>query len=102
MSNLNDVYPSCPGLMSDGRGQQTDYKSHNQLFKDMKGNATNSYEFKSKLQGSALRDFLIDSRFNMCGVVPDGDIKLSSLPNYVQNYQLFEELIRIKKMMIIM
>ena len=31
-----------------------------------------------------------------------GNIPLSSLPNYVQNYQLFEELIRIKKMMIIM
>jgi hypothetical protein len=31
-----------------------------------------------------------------------GNIKLSSLPNYVQNYQLFEELTRIKKMMIIM
>jgi hypothetical protein len=31
-----------------------------------------------------------------------GNIPLSSLPNYVQNYQLFEELTRIKKMMIIM
>ena len=31
-----------------------------------------------------------------------GNIKLSSLPNYVQNYQLFEQLTRIKKMMIFM
>ncbi len=85
MSNLDDVYSSCPGLMSDGRAQQTNYKSHNQTFKDMKGDATNSYEFRSKLQGSGLRDLLVDSRFNMCGIVPQGDISLSSQINLTIN-----------------
>jgi hypothetical protein len=85
MSNLDDVYSSCPGLMSDGRGQQTNYKSHNQTFKDMKGDSTNSYEFRSKLQGSGLRDLLVDSRFNMCGIVPEGDITLSSQINLTIN-----------------
>ncbi len=85
MSNLDDVYSSCPGLMSDGRAQQTDYKSRNQTFKDMKGSATNSYEFRSKLQGSGLRDLLVDSRFNMCGIVPEGDISLSSQINLTIN-----------------
>ncbi len=81
MSNLDDVYSSCPGLMSDGRAQQTNYKSHNEIFKEMKGNATNSFEFRSKLQGSGLRDLLVDSRFNVCGIVPEGDILLSSQIN---------------------
>ncbi len=85
MSNLDDVYSSCPGLMSDGRAQQTNYKSHNETFKEMKGNATNSFEFRSKLQGSGLRDLLVDSRFNVCGIVPEGDISLSSQINLTIN-----------------
>ena len=35
MSNLNNVYAVCPGLMSDGRAQPTDYTSHNELLKKM-------------------------------------------------------------------
>lgn len=85
MSNLDDVYSSCPGLMSDGRAQQTNYKSHNETFKEMKGDATNSFEFRSKLQGSGLRDLLVDSRFNVCGIVPEGDISLSSQINLTIN-----------------
>jgi hypothetical protein len=66
MSNLNNVYVNCPGLMSDGRAQPTDYKSHNLLLKQMKGNIENSYDFRVKLQGSGIRDMAENIRFNMC------------------------------------
>ena len=77
MSNLNNVYAVCPGLMSDGRSQPTDYKSHNELLKTMKGDSTNSYDFRVKLQGSGLRDMAENIRFNMCSEIPAGDIKLN-------------------------
>ncbi len=77
MSNLNNVYAVCPGLMSDGRGQNTDYKSHNEVLKQMKGDITNSYDFKVKLQGSGLRDMAENIRYNMCSEIPAGDIKLN-------------------------
>ncbi len=76
MSNLNNVYTSCPGLMSDGRGQRTDYRSHNEVLKEMKGTIEQSYSFREKLQGSGLRDLEEGVRFNMCGVVPAGDVVL--------------------------
>lgn len=77
MSNLNNVYAVCPGLMSDGRAQNTDYRSHNEVLKQMKGDITNSYDFKVKLQGSGLRDMAENIRYNMCSQVPTGDIKLN-------------------------
>ena len=77
MSNLNNVYAVCPGLMSDGRGQNTDYKSHNEILKQMKGDITNSYDFRVKLQGSGLRDMAENIRYNMCSEIPAGDIKLN-------------------------
>ena len=77
MSNLNNVYAVCPGLMSDGRSQPTDYKSHNELLKQMKGNSANSYDFRVKLQGSGLRDMAENIRFNLCNEIPAGDIKLN-------------------------
>jgi hypothetical protein len=77
MSNLNNVYAECPGLMSDGRAQKTDYKSHNEVLKEMKGSIDNSYDFRVKLQGSGLRDMAENIRFNMCSTVPAGDIKLN-------------------------
>ncbi len=77
MSNLNNVYAVCPGLMSDGRAQPTDYTSHNELLKKMKGDIDNSYDFRVKLQGSGLRDMAENIRFNLCSEIPAGDIKLN-------------------------
>ena len=51
--NLDNAYTSCPGLMSDGRSQPTDYSSHNELFARMKGTSETSYDFREILQGSA-------------------------------------------------
>ena len=81
MSNLNNVYTSCPGLMSDGRAQRTDYKSHNEVLKEMKGTIEQSYSFREKLQGSGLRDLEAGVRFNMCGAIPAGDIILPTEMN---------------------
>ena len=78
MSFLNNVYPTCPPLMSDGRSQPTDYRSHNEVLKMMKGDLTRSYDFREKLQGSGLRDLEAGVRFNLCSSVPAGDIKLSN------------------------
>ena len=81
MSNLNNTYTSCPGLMSDGRSQTTDYRSHNEILKEMKGSTEQSYAFREKLQGSGLRDLEAGVRFNLCGKVPAGDIILPSTIN---------------------
>jgi hypothetical protein len=75
--NLDNAYLSCPGLMSDGRAQPTDYRSHNRVLKEMKGNTETSYDFREKLQGTGLRDLIAGVRFNMCGEVPAGDISFS-------------------------
>ena len=81
MSNLNNVYPSSPALMSDGRSQPTDYQSHNVLLKQMKGDLTRSFDFRQKLQGSGLRDLEASVRFTMGTTVPAGDIVLPSQIN---------------------
>jgi hypothetical protein len=78
MSNLDNMYTSCPGLMSDGRSQRTDYKSHNETFKLEKGSLETSYDFREKLQASGLRDLEAGIRFNMCSVVPAGNVVLDS------------------------
>ncbi len=86
MSNLNNVYAVCPGLMSDGRSQNTDYKSHNEVLKEMKGTIENSYDFRVKLQGTGLRDMAENIRYNMCSEIPAGDIKLDPKINLnIQN-----------------
>ena len=72
--NLDNAYLSCPGLMSDGRVQPTDYRSHNRVLKEMKGSTETSYDFRKKLQGTGLRDLITGVRFNMCGEVPSGSI----------------------------
>ena len=83
MSNLNNVYLNCPGLMSDGRGQPTDYKSHNEILKQTKQDSLTSYDYRVKLQGSGLRDMADNIRYNMCGQVPAGEIKLDRNINLV-------------------
>ena len=79
MSNLNNVYVSCPALMSDGRGNVTDWSSHNELFKTMKGNTETSYDFRAKLQASGLRDLEQGVRFNMCQKDPAGEVVLGKI-----------------------
>ncbi len=81
MSNLDNVYVSCPARMSDGRGNITDWTSHNELLKKMKGSSAISYDFRARLQVSGLKD-LENTKFNLCekdpaGSVVLGDIKLN-------------------------
>ncbi len=76
MSNLDNAFMSCPALMSDGRSQKTDYTSHNELLKKMKGNTATSFEFRDNLQASGLRDLTPDVIYNVCGTVPAGDVVL--------------------------
>ena len=89
MSKLNNVYPECPGLMSDGRAQNTDYRSRNVVLKQMKGDIDNSYDFRVKLQGSGVRDMADNIRYNMCKENPAGDIKLNRQINL--NIEKFAE-----------
>ena len=77
MNNLNNVYVNCPGLMSDGRSQPTDYKSHNEVLKQTKGNLETSYDYRVKMQGSGLRDMGDNIRYNLCSEIPAGEIKLN-------------------------
>jgi hypothetical protein len=76
MSDLNNVYVYCPGLMSDGRAQPTDYKSHNEVLKTTQQGLPTSYDYRVKLQGSGLRDITDNIRYNLCKEIPAGDIKL--------------------------
>jgi hypothetical protein len=76
MSNLNNVYPTCPPLMSDGRSQNTDYMSHNQVLKNMKGMSETSYSFRENLQANGLKNLQNSTLFNMCTSVPGGDINI--------------------------
>jgi hypothetical protein len=83
MSNLNNVYQLCPGLMSDGRAQPTDYKSHNEVLKQTKGELPTSYDYRVKLQGSGLRDLADNIRYNLCSEIPAGEVKLDKNINLV-------------------
>jgi len=77
MSNLNNVYLNCPGLMSDGRAQPTDYRSHNEVLKITQQGLPTSYDYRVKLQGSGLRDITDNIRYNSCKEVPSGEVKLN-------------------------
>ena len=78
MSNLDNMFNSCPGLMSDGRTSvNTDYKTKNYTFQSMIGDSTNSYEFRDKLQKSGLSSISETTKFNQCSPVPYGDVKIS-------------------------
>ncbi len=78
MSNLDNVYVSCPARMSDGRGNITDWTSHNDLLKKMKGTSAISYDFRSRLQVSGLKD-IENTRFNLCEKDPAGEIVLKEM-----------------------
>jgi hypothetical protein len=78
MSNLDNVYVSCPARMSDGRGNVTDWTSHNELLKKMKGSSTTSYDFRARLQVSGLKD-IENTKFNLCEKNPAGDVVLNEM-----------------------
>ncbi len=78
MSNLDNVYVSCPAIMSDGRGNITDWSSHNDLLKKMKGSSAISYDFRARLQVSGLKD-LENTKFNLCEKDPTGNITLGDM-----------------------
>ena len=82
MSNLDNAFQSCPGLMSDGRTSViTDYKSKNETLKEMIGTSTNSYQFRNKLQGNGFTSLKDVSKYNTCSTVPFGDIKFNKKIN---------------------
>ena len=78
MSNLDNLFNSCPGLMADGRTSvKTDYLTKNYTFQSMIGYNTNSYEFRDKLQKTGLSSIGQSDKFNLCSSVPYGDVKIS-------------------------
>jgi hypothetical protein len=75
MSNLDNFFPSCPGLMSDGRTSViTDYKTKNYTFKENIGTSTNSYQFRDRMQKNGLSNIKDSAKFNTCSTVPLGNI----------------------------
>ncbi len=78
MSNLDNVYVSCPARMSDGRGNITDWTSHNELLKKMKGSSAISYDFRARLQVSGLKD-IENTKFNLCEKDPAGNVVLGEI-----------------------
>ena len=86
MSNLDNVYQSCPALMSDGRSSVvSDYKSKNDTLKQMIGDSTNSYQFRNKLQKNGLSNLQPVNKFNMCSTVPLGNIVVDKNINMEYN-----------------
>jgi hypothetical protein len=78
MSNLDNVYVSCPARMSDGRGNITDWTSHNELLKKMKGSSAISYDFRARLQVSGLKD-IENNKYNLCEKDPAGNVVLGEM-----------------------
>jgi len=75
MSNLNNMYPSCPALMSDGRDSvQTDYRPKNDAFKDSIAGSTNSFVYRDTLQKNGYSSMTDKNKFNLCGTVPYGNV----------------------------
>jgi len=78
MSDLNNVYGnsnSCPSVMNDGRGVNTNFKPRNEYFQDIK-NKTNSksiLEFKKKLSIDDVRESMTEFR---CTTDPDGVVNI--------------------------
>ena len=78
MSNLDNLFNSCPGLMADGRTSvNTDYLTKNYTFQSMIGVSTNSYDFRDKLQKTGFSSISQNDKFNLCSPVPYGDVTIS-------------------------
>ena len=80
MSNLNNVYGnsnSCPPIMNDGRGANTNFRPRNEYFQDIKKKigAETSLQLKNKLKLDDVREPLDEFQ---CSSDPDGAVNVSS------------------------
>jgi len=86
MSNLDNAFQSCPGLMADGRTSViTDYKSKNESFKEIIGTSTNSYQFRNKLQTTGFSSLKDVDKYITCSSVPFGNINFNKTINMEYN-----------------
>ena len=75
MSNFNNMYTSCPPLMSDGRTSVlTDYRPKNDAFFAMKKDTKTSYLFRDQLQISGVNDMKDIVKYNLCTTIPYGTV----------------------------
>ena len=79
MSNLNNVYGnsnSCPPIMNDGRGANTNFKPKNEYFQDIKKKVGSEtiLELKKNLRIDDVREPLDEFQ---CSNVPDGAVNVS-------------------------
>ena len=79
MSNLNNVFGnsnSCPAIMSDGRGANTNFKPRNEYFEDIKSKvgASNSLELKNKLKLNDVKEPIGEF---LCTSDPHGNVNVS-------------------------
>lgn len=79
MSNLNNVFGesnSCPSIMNDGRGANTNFKPRNEYFQDIKNkiNSRTSLEFRQNLKLDDLKEPLNDF---MCEADPNGKVTVT-------------------------
>jgi hypothetical protein len=80
MSNLNNVYGdsnSCPPIMNDGRGANTNFKPRNDYFQDIK-NKTNSQTSLDLRKNLKLEDVKEPINEFLCTSDPDGSVNISS------------------------
>ena len=79
MSNLNNVYGisnSCPPIMNDGRGTNTNFKPRNEYFQDIK-NRTNSKTSLELRKNLKLKDITEPLNEFMCDTDPNGSVNIS-------------------------
>ena len=76
MSNLNNVYGnsnSCPPIMSDGRGVNTNFKPRNDYFQDLKSktNSQTSLDLRKNLKLEDVREPINEF---LCSTDPSGSV----------------------------
>lgn len=79
MSNLNNVFGesnSCPPIMNDGRGANTNFKPRNDYFQDIK-NRTNSKTSLELRQNLKLEDIKEPLNEFICDTDPNGSVNIS-------------------------
>ena len=79
MSDLNNLFGnsnSCPAVMSDGRGANTNFKPKNEYFEEIKNKvgAANSLELKNKLKLEDVKEPIDEF---LCDSVPHGNVDVS-------------------------
>ena len=80
MSNLNNLYGipnSCPAIMNDGRGVNTNFSPRNDYFQEIKDkiNSNTSIDFRKKLTKADVSEQINEFR---CNNDPHGNIIVSS------------------------